>query len=227
MPMLFPPMRISRSMTIIRDREDGGLTIVNSMQLSDSGLRQLDKIGKVRNILRVGGFHGRDDAFYRERYGARIFALSGQVYTSEMMKPVSDPDLGYLQPDVWLAPGDLPPVQDASLKWFPGCKPAEAILVIAERGGTLVTGDSLQHTPSPTRYHNWASKIMMKRLDFFKPYNVGPGWVQFAKPQLSDIRSLMQLDFENVLPGHGDAVIGRAKEKFRPAIEGPIKGCHE
>jgi hypothetical protein len=66
---------------------------------------------------------------------------------------------------------------------------------------------------------------MMKRFGFFKPYNVGPGWLRFASPSADDVRSILQLDFEHVLPGHGDAVIGGAKEKYRPAIEGELKGC--
>jgi hypothetical protein len=200
MPMLFPPLHMSRSMTVIRHPDRDELTIVNSMRLSDKGLRELDKIGKVTNVLRIAGFHCRDDAFYRERYGARIFALNGQVYTREMMKPPTDARLGYLQPDVWLQPGDAPPVANASLKWFSSCRPVEAILVIPQDGGTLVAGDSLQHTPAATEYHNWASKIMMKKFDFFNPHNVGPGWVQFAKPTLADVRSIMDLEFANVLP---------------------------
>ena len=62
---------------------------------------------------------------------------------------------------------------------------------------------------------------------FFKPYNVGPGWVQFAQPKLSEIRSILELEFENVLPDHGEAIIGGAKEKYHPAIIGDIKGCRE
>jgi hypothetical protein len=227
MPMLFPPMSISRSMTVIKDPANDELTIVNSMRLDDAGLKKLDKIGKVTNVLRIGGFHGRDDAFYRDRYKAKIFALKGQVYTREMMKPVTDPALGYLQPDVWLNESDLPPVPNATLKWFPGCTKPEAILVIQQDGGILVTGDSLQHTPGPDKYHNWVSRILGGKLGFFKPYNIGPGWVQFAHPKLSGIRSIMELDFEHVLPGHGEAVIGGAKAKYAPAITGKIKGCHD
>ena len=68
---------------------------------------------------------------------------------------------------------------------------------------------------------------MMKKMGFYKAFNIGPAWHQFTHPHISDVRSILDLDFEHVLPGHGDAIIGRAKEKFRPVLEGDIKGCHQ
>ena len=68
---------------------------------------------------------------------------------------------------------------------------------------------------------------MMKRMGFLKPYNVGPGWLQFAKPSAREVRAILDIEFDHVLPGHGTAVIGGAKEKFRPAIAGDLKGCHD
>ena len=64
MPMLLP-MKISRSMTIIRDIDSGELTLVNSMRLSSADLMELEKLGPIKHIIRVGGFHGRYDGFYR------------------------------------------------------------------------------------------------------------------------------------------------------------------
>ena len=67
----------------------------------------------------------------------------------------------------------------------------------------------------------------MKKMGFYRPYNIGPGWLQFSKPTKEDVRSILELEFEHVLPGHGDVVMGDAKEKYRPTIEGDLKGCHE
>ncbi|MGB5683132.1 MAG: hypothetical protein WBM47_14875, partial [Polyangiales bacterium] len=82
------------------------------------------------------------------------------------------------------------------------------------------------HSPEPDEYYNFPAKLMMKRFGFFKPYNVGPGWLQFARPSAAEVRSILDLEFQHVLPGHGDAVIGGAKEKYRTALEGELKGCH-
>jgi hypothetical protein len=34
----------------------------------------------VKNIVRIGAFHGRDDAFYRDHYDARLWAMKGMSY---------------------------------------------------------------------------------------------------------------------------------------------------
>jgi hypothetical protein len=129
-----------------------------------------------------------------------------------------------MEPDVWLNEESALPIRDAKLKVFTTSKPPEALCLIQREGGIVVAGDSLQNTPKPDAYTSFLAKIVMKRMGFFKPYNVGPGWLQFAHPTAADVRSVLDLDFEHVLPTHGAPVIGGAKEKFRPVIEGELKG---
>lgn len=93
-------------------------------------------------------------------------------------------------------------------------------------GGILVSGDALQNTPTPDEYCNWLAKLAMKKMGFFKPYAVGAGWLEFAKPTADDVRSVLELDFEHVFPTHGDPVIGDAKAKYAPQLSGPLEGCH-
>lgn len=220
MPMLVP-MKIGRSMTVVRGED--GLVVFNSMRLSEEGLSELEALGEVKHVVRLAGFHGRDDGFYRERYGAKVYAVEGQTYVRGM-----DPAKGesYMEPDTWLTEESALPIVDAKLKIFSSSNPPEAICLLERNGGILITGDSLQHSPAPDEFFNFPAKLMMKRFGFFKPYNVGPGWLQFAKPSATEVRSILDLEFQHVLPGHGDAVIGGAKEKYRPAIEGELKGCH-
>jgi len=222
MPMRMP-MRIGRSMTVVRG--DDGLTLFNSMRLSDEGLKKLDSLGGVKQVVRLAGFHGRDDGFYRERYGAKVYAVQGQRYVRGL-DPKKPNQESYMEPDQWLNEGSALPIADAKLKIFSTSKPPEAVCLLERQGGILIAGDSLQHTPAPDEYYSFLAKIMMKKMGFMKPYNVGPGWLQFAGPTAADVRSILDLDFEHVLPGHGDAVIGGAKEKYRPTIEGELKGCH-
>lgn len=221
MPMALP-MKFSRSMTIVRG--DDGLNLFNTMRLGEEGLRALEALGSVRNVIRLGGFHGRDDAFYRERYGAKISAVAGQRYTRGLGSKNDAQD--YMEPDAALSEDSVLPIAGARLKVIHSSTPPEAICRLDREGGILITADSLQHTPGPDEYFNLPARIMMKRMGFLKPYNVGPGWLQFAKPSAREVRSILDLDFEHVLPGHGTPVIGGAKEKFRPAIEGDLKGCH-
>lgn len=219
------PMKIGRSMTIVKGA-DGGLTLFNTMRLSEPGLHALEALGTVKNVVRIAGFHGRDDAFYRDRYGAKVYAIAGQRYTRGMD---GDPakTVDYMQPDVRLSADDPLPIDGASLKVISSSTPPEAICRLDRDGGILITGDSLQHTPVPDEFFNFPAKILMKKMGFFRPYNVGPGWLQFAHPASADVRSILEMEFDHVLPGHGAPVIGGAKEKFRTAIEGDLKGCHD
>jgi glyoxylase-like metal-dependent hydrolase (beta-lactamase superfamily II) len=208
------PMKIGRAMTVVRTVD--GLAILNSMRLSEEGLAELESLGRIKHVIRLAGFHGRDDGFYRERYGARVYAIEGQRYVRGMNPSKGEP---YMEPDEWLNEQSPLPIAGASLKVFHSSNPPEAVCVINREGGILVTGDSLQHTPAPDEFYNLPAKYMMKRFGFLKPYNVGPGWLQFARPSREEVRSLLELEFEHVLPAHGDAVIGGAKDKYRPAIE--------
>lgn len=222
MPMRIP-MKISRSMAVVRGTD--GLTIFNSIRLSDTGLAELESLGELKHVVRLAGFHGRDDGFYRDRYGAKVYAVAGQRY-ARGMDPSKDGLDPYMEPDEWLSEASALPIADAKLKVFSTSNPPEAVCLIQRHGGILVTGDSLQHTPAPDEFCNWPAKVMMKRFGFWKPYNVGPGWLRFARPTASDVRSVLDLEFEHVLPGHGAAVLGGAKGKYRPALEGELKGCH-
>lgn len=66
--------RFGRSMTVIRDR--GALALVNTMRLDAAGLAQLDELGHVEHIAKLGFFHGRDDAFYADRCGTTVWAVA-------------------------------------------------------------------------------------------------------------------------------------------------------
>ena len=43
----------------------------------------------------------------------------------------------------------------------------------------------------------------------------------------SDMRSVLQLDFEHVLPCHASPVMGDAKSRYRLVLEGKLEGCQE
>jgi len=224
MPMLFP-MKISQSMTIVKNPDKNELCLINAMRLTEKGISELDKLGKVTNVIRIAGYHGKDDGFYRERYGAKIYAIKGQTYTRKMDTNTKTED-GYLQPDEWLDKNSSLPISPASLKILESPNPTEAVLLIEKEGGILITGDSLQNTPAPDQFVNFPARLMMKKMGFYKAYLVGPAWMKFSKPQTAEVRSILDLDFEHLLPGHGDPVINNAKEKYRPSLEGELKGCH-
>src|ERR1051325_7146413 len=60
------PVRFSRNMTIVREGER--LVLVNTVRLAEESLAELDKLGKVTDVIRLAANHGQDDPFYADRY---------------------------------------------------------------------------------------------------------------------------------------------------------------
>lgn len=211
------PMRFSRNMTVIRQGES--LTLVGSMRLGDAGLAKLDGLGKVEHVIRLAGFHGMDDPFYKDRYDAKVWVVKGQRYIAgfDAKKKGAVP---YFTADVEMDDTTELPIAGAQLFVFKSARPPEGLLLLEREGGILVAGDSLQNWPRTDTYFNWPAKLMMKAMGFIKPHNVGPGWLKGAKPDVAEVRSVLDLDFDHLLPVHGDEVIGKAKAAYRPAIDG-------
>lgn len=65
----------SRNMVIVRENDK--LSLINTVRLTEEGLAELNSLGNVENIIRIGAFHGRDDAFYVEQYHAKLWAIPG------------------------------------------------------------------------------------------------------------------------------------------------------
>ena len=59
---------------------------------------------------------------------------------------------------------------------------------------------------------------MMKMMGFIRPHNVGPGWLKQGKPPKEELRGILDLEFANVFTSHGAAVVGSARDHYRPAI---------
>ena len=205
-------MRFSRNMTVVREGER--LVLLNTLRLSPAGLDALDALGKVTDVVRLAGFHGMDDRFYKDRYGAKVWAIRGQRYR----KAFETQGPPYFEPDVEVGPGDALPLEGASLHVF-SCTPPEAILVLPRHGGIAITGDSLQNWATTDRYFSLPAKVAMKLMGFVKPHNIGPGWAKAAKPAAAELRAVLDLEFEHLLPAHGAAVLGGAKASYRPVIE--------
>ena len=60
-----PIVRITRNMAIVREGEE--LTLIDPVRVDDKTLADIDRLGTVRHVLRLGPFHGIDDPFYMDR----------------------------------------------------------------------------------------------------------------------------------------------------------------
>jgi hypothetical protein len=212
------PLRFSRNMIVVR--EGDRLVVINSVRLAEAGLKALEALGRVTDVIRLAGFHGADDAFYKERYAAKVWAIKGQRYTAGFDFQASET---HLEPDREIDASSELPLRSASVYLF-DTRPPEALLLLARDGGIVVAGDSLQNFVRTDRYFNWFGVLIMRLFGFIKPHNVGPAWLKQAKPSARELLGVLELDFEHVLPAHGLPAIGGAKLAFRPALERAAAG---
>lgn len=197
--------RFSRNMTVIRDGDV--LTLVNTLRLDDAGLARLDALGTVGNIVKLGAFHGRDDAFYKDRYEADLWALPGMPHERGVATNRE------------LDAGQSGPCADADPFVYETSATPEAVLRLGRHGGILLSCDSLQNWTGPDEYFDEASAAMMQAGGFFNPANVGPGWLGAAKPDKSDFLRLKDLEYRHLLSAHGAPLLDDAKS----AIEATLK----
>ncbi|MGI9355411.1 MAG: hypothetical protein ACR2PF_09665 [Rhizobiaceae bacterium] len=205
------PMRFSRNMTIIE--QDGVVTLVNTVRLNEGALSALERIGDVKHIIRLAGFHGMDDPFYKDRYGATVWSVDAPYLTGfgAGKKP-------YFEADKVIGDQTVLPLEDTTFFGFKSANPKEGLLLINCEDGIVVSGDCLQNWARPDQFFSLPARLMMRVMGFIKPYNIGPGWLKSAKPDKGEIKSLLDLEFNHVLPVHGAPVIGNAKQHYAPAI---------
>jgi hypothetical protein len=190
----------SRNMVVLRDGQD--LTLVNAIRLSDEGLAQLEALGTVKHVVKIGSLHGRDDAFYKQRYGATFWALPGMQHEHGLVA------------DRELVPGGPMPVADATLFAFEHTKLPEGILHLDREGGIVIACDALQNWVSPDRFFDAASLERMTGMGFFQPANIGPVWHQVNEPKGADFERLQGLGFRHALCGHGSPLRDTAHRDF-------------
>ena len=62
-----------RTMTIVRSQR-GELAVFSSIRVDDATLSQIRALGKIKAVVKVGGGHGRDDAWWVAQTGAEYWA---------------------------------------------------------------------------------------------------------------------------------------------------------
>jgi len=192
--------KFSRNMTVVRDGDR--LIIVNSVRLSEDGMAELDRLGRVTDVVRLGSLHGRDDPFYVDRYDAEYWMMPGMEHETGLKETCT------LNTD-----GQLP-ISDASLFQFNTTQIPEGILHLERAGGILIACDALQNWLAPDEYFSDSSRELMQNMGFFTPANLGPVWVQVATPAGDDFARLKELEFKHALCGHGEPLRDSAHEDY-------------
>jgi hypothetical protein len=199
---------ITRNMVVVRQGDE--LVLVNSVRLTEQGETALEKLGKVRHLVRLGFFHGADDAYYVHRYKPTFWAPKGQRHSPG------------LSPDRELRDRESP-IENTSVFSFQSGKESEAALLIEREGGVIVPCDA---------YQNWTTfdgcsaigKVMMRAMGFGPTLIGGPWTNKMGRNVKKDFDVLVERDFRHLLPAHGEPIVGTAKEGLKAAIRHRFTG---
>ena len=188
-----------RNMTVVRQGKE--LVIISSARLGDEGEAQLAKLGKVAHVVRIAAFHGIDDPYYVERFGATLWGAPGTKHRV----PAKD------------LTTDAHPFASATVFSFEkGAEPEAAILLPVD-GGVLVAGDSYQNWTT-LQHCSWLARRVMPLLGF-GPASIGKPWLKKMGPAVrEDYARLLELPFRHAIPGHGSVLRDEARERLPAAI---------
>ncbi|MEE2777507.1 MAG: hypothetical protein VYE73_12195 [Acidobacteriota bacterium] len=202
-----PVVRLTRNMAIVRHA--GELTLVNPIRLNDQGLQQLEALGDVKHIIRLGPFHGVDDPFYMDRYEPAFWSLEGG-------KAYTEPAIDHALTEA----GELP-FPGAELWRFEKVKQPEGVLLLNTGGGVLLTCDAVQHYGDYSNC-NLAARIMMPLIGFRKTTLVGPIWLKLMTPEGASLQDqferLLTLRFGSLLSAHGTLLRDGAHQAVTAAV---------
>ncbi len=228
----------SRTMTIVRQKNSAGgyeLTLINTLRLNDKTLMQLSELGEIKHIVRLGSFHGVDDAFYVQRYAARYWIVEG-------MKSAAGLDV---QTEI-LSNTNLP-IAGSQLFSFEQLTYPEAIIVIPTTqlgAGVAITTDAIQNHRSAFDIDNSPLvSLAIRYIGLVGKARLGPIWmreqvpvntptatltaqeksrriVDFFRPQFE--RLLEEYDFDMLIPGHGWPIHQGAKKALAASMDSQL-----
>jgi hypothetical protein len=203
-----PFVRITRNMAVIRHGDE--LTLVDPIRLDAVNEEQLETMGEIKRILRLGPMHGADDRYYIDRFAAELWAPGHS-------KQYPDP-----APDRILTTSSPLPFPDARLFCFEGTTQPESALLLERDGGLLLTCDSIQHY-GDYRHNNWLARRLLPFIGFPKTTVLGPIWLKEMTSDgaslESEFRRLAGMKFAHLLSAHGSLLRDDAHASVERAIE--------
>jgi hypothetical protein len=206
-------LRISRNMAIIRNGNE--LSLINPVRLNDRGEQQLRALGEVKNLIRLGCFHGVDDPYYVEKFGARMWSQPGGTTFTE-------PDI-----DVAITPDTELPFDNGEIFEFQGLNQPECALLIDDGAGLLLTCDAIQNYGNYS-YNNFFASLIMPFIGFPRTTIVGPIWLKMQSPEGTNLegefRRLLNLKFDRLLSAHGTLLESGAHAAVERAVNKVFAG---
>jgi len=203
-----PLLRITRNMGIIRNGDE--LTLINPVRVNTKVEAQLTALGKIKHVMRLGAFHGVDDPYYVEKFGALMWAQPGGTTYTE---PKIDRQLDSIAPL---------PFEASEIFEFAGTTQPECALLIKRDKRILFTCDAIQNYGDYS-YNNIPAKILMPFIGFPRETIVGPIWLKYQTPEGEtlepEFRRLLGLRFDSLLAAHGTLIASGAHAAVERAVD--------
>ena len=197
-------IQTSRNMVIVRSQHE--LSLINTVRLDDEGLKELEALGKVTNVVKIGAFHGRDDAFYLNRYQAKFWTLKGVK-----------PENGQAS-HVAMIPNGTLPIPGSSLFIFETADQPEGILHLSQQGGILISCDSIKNWTYVDRFFSRETGDAMMSEGSIRSANIDSVWLSASHVKSIDFVRLMTISFRHLLSAHGEPLLNHAYERLSESI---------
>jgi hypothetical protein len=202
-----PAMRMNRNMIIARDNET--LTLVSPVRLSKADEVKLENLGSIKHVIRIGYYHGVDDRYYVDRYGAEFWCQAGSDHYAEP------------KPTRLLDEASALPIAGAELFLFTQTRFPEAAILIKAHDGLLITCDSLQHW-TDWSYCTLLAKTVVRIFGFSLRTLIGTFWLKSMTPKdgslKADFQRLLKLKFKHLIGAHGRLCRDRAREEVAAEV---------
>jgi len=200
-------LRVGLTMTIIKQGDE--LTIINANRFNKDVEDQILKLGKIKHIVRLSSMHGACDQYFVDKYQPTFWDLP----SPEDKLPKGDKSL---------EDGTDFPIDGAKVLMMQDLKMPEAVVWIPHAGGTLIAGDIIQNG-RPRPHGSWLGKVFSRGVGFMNGHCGCPPLYRTSVDIGKDMYSpnfprIFELEFENIVSGHGPHQVGGAKEDLQLGI---------
>jgi hypothetical protein len=204
--ILHDQVRIQSSRTMIIVRENDELSLINSIRLNEVSLKKLEALGHIKNVIRLGAFHGRDDAFYQQAYGAKLWASPRMEFSHG---EVLDHDLS----------NEGLPISRSRTIEFKTTKFKEFLLLLEPSEKILIACDSIKNWQKKDQFFDDKTFEMMKIAGSIGPGKIDATWLQAMNPLKEEIRAIGDLAFTILLSAHGEPLKDQVKQIINSSIQ--------
>jgi hypothetical protein len=188
-------------------KEGDKICLVNPIRLNEEEEQKLLSMGEIFSILKLGRLHSVDVPYYIDKFKPQLWASKKDSFLNER---------DYLV-DIDLDKTDEIPFMNMKIYSFKTSKENEAVALLPQEDGILLSCDSLVNMNEEDPMANWLVRVLSKLLP--TPAYIGPNWFKVMKPKKEDFQNLLKFNFNILIPAHGSALKENAKIKILSYVE--------